>query len=181
MTSSNSDRVSIRQIVCQLADENACPRSVKACAHIRIVTINSFDIFGSATLALVDLLIIRIASVAFHITSVGSTTSVSSSVKSTLYPFARVLTPSHYKNRPAWLPQSVQPVVCTSQETYTMSYYAITGIPVPIPNRMEITAFVNEETKKIQLSLFIRALTTFQNMDITELKSYFQIAGMCYL
>jgi hypothetical protein len=62
-----------------------------------------------------------------------------------------------------------------------MSYYAITGIPVPIPNRMEITAFVNEETKKIQLSLFIRALTKFQNMDITELKSYFQIAGMCYL
>jgi tyrosinase len=62
--------------------------------------------------------------------------------------------------------------------------YVITGIPVkpgaPIPIRPEITAFVNDETKKIQLSLFIRALTTFQNMDVTQMKSFFQVAGTSF-
>jgi hypothetical protein len=63
-----------------------------------------------------------------------------------------------------------------------MSYYPITGIlvepGVPTPNRSEITTFVNDETKQIQVSLFIRALTVFQKMDITQLKSYFQVSGM---
>jgi hypothetical protein len=63
-----------------------------------------------------------------------------------------------------------------------MSYYPITGIPVdpgaPVPNRLEITTFVNDGTKQIQVSLFIRALTTFQKMDITQMKSYFQVGGM---
>ena len=60
--------------------------------------------------------------------------------------------------------------------------YVLTGIPVepgaPAPIRPEITAFISDETKKIQVSLFIRALTTFQNMDVTDMKSFFQIAGM---
>lgn len=59
--------------------------------------------------------------------------------------------------------------------------YAITGIPVPqgkpIPARKDIAAWANDPANARQFSLFIRAESAFQSVEVTEKLSYFQIAG----
>ena len=64
--------------------------------------------------------------------------------------------------------------------------YAITGIPMPaqpdpqhpIPLRKEVTAWASDSENAVQLSLFIQALTAFQQMDVSDQLSYYQIAGI---
>lgn len=64
-------------------------------------------------------------------------------------------------------------------------YYPITGIQRglgphgEVPVRMEIDHWWNSEDRihQDQVSLFIKALKIFQEMDITDKRSYFAIAG----
>lgn len=62
-----------------------------------------------------------------------------------------------------------------------MSMYAIKGIPVrdgePIPTRKEVSAWYEDPENILQVSLFIQAFTAFQEMDVKEPLSYYQIAG----
>lgn len=60
--------------------------------------------------------------------------------------------------------------------------YAIRGIPVPAgqptPTRKEITTWVSNNP--LQVSLFMRALTEFQQLSPTQDPlSYYRIAGSC--
>ena len=62
------------------------------------------------------------------------------------------------------------------------STYAIKGVPLapgqPIPARKEITAWYNNEENALQVSLFIQALTAFQQLPVTDELSYFRVAGI---
>lgn len=59
--------------------------------------------------------------------------------------------------------------------------YPITGIPVeagePLPQRRDCKVWASDYENSIQVSLFIRALRKFYNIDYQDDKSYFRIAG----
>jgi tyrosinase len=69
------------------------------------------------------------------------------------------------------------------------STYAIKGIPLPkhpdphhpIPVRQEITSWYSNPDNAIQVSLYIQALSRFQQLPIDKKVSYFQVAGLGYL
>ena len=67
-----------------------------------------------------------------------------------------------------------------------MPTYAIKGIPLPtekdpkhpIPIRQEIDAWFLNSNNVLQVSLFIQALGIFQKTEITDLVSYYRVAGL---
>lgn len=63
------------------------------------------------------------------------------------------------------------------------SYYRITGIKTgqgpdgQLPLRYEIDAWSQDPSNKRQVDLMLLAIQRFQQMDVTDELSYFQIAG----
>ena len=63
----------------------------------------------------------------------------------------------------------------------TESPYPIQGVPVrpgqPLPLRMNFNDWSSNHEKSISVSLFIRALQMWYDMDYEKMLSYFRIAG----
>ena len=66
----------------------------------------------------------------------------------------------------------------------TEQTYPITGIPTgslkPTPLRQEVSTWwdLNDpEKNKLQVSLFVQALTIFKTMSIQDKLSYYQVSG----
>lgn len=66
-----------------------------------------------------------------------------------------------------------------------MSVVSITGIPVPqgqkTPFRREVAQWWNDPDTTMQRTLFIKALTNFQEVRVDQELSYYQVAGSCIL